>query len=108
MSNLLVFSAISTILRHVPGSCDIAVLFGFVAAAEHDNHCLPLPDKVDPASGALVNPHLTHAFTHGFHIADVAAFHSPDAGRYPGAGVVAAKRFKPILEPVGLADLYHL
>jgi hypothetical protein len=99
---LLVFSAISKILRHVPGSRDVAVLSGFVAAAEQDNHSLPLPDKVDPVSGPLVNPHLTHAFTHRFHIAEVAAFHSPDAG------VVVTKRFKPILEPIGLADSYHL
>jgi hypothetical protein len=105
---LLVFSAISKILRHVPGSRNVAVLFGFVAAAEQDNLFLHLPDKVDPVSGPLVNPHLTHAFTHRFHIAEVAAFHSPDAGRYPDAGVVVTKRFKPIPEPVGLADFHHL
>jgi hypothetical protein len=55
-----------------------------------------------------VHPHLTHAFTHRFRIAEVAAFHSPDAGRYPDAGVFVTNRLKPILEPVGLADIYDL
>jgi hypothetical protein len=91
MSNLLVFSATSNILRHVLGSRDIAVLFGFVAAAEQDNHFLHLPDKIDPVSGPEVNRHLTHDFIHGFYVAEVAAFHSPDAGRYPAAGLLSRR-----------------
>ncbi|MGY4404543.1 hypothetical protein ACVIYL_005346 [Bradyrhizobium sp. USDA 3315] len=77
-------SGISNLLHHRLGRLDVLALGSLVATAEQEHDGFASTREIYPVAGAVIDPHLAHAFAHRFHIAWISEFETPDACADPG------------------------